>query len=96
MLEYSGGKAFTSTGVSPWQDAYMAQEHIFLIESDTSSTGSFQIQHRMKNGTNTAILSSGTINASSVMSYQFTGAFYQHRVRMKTVAATVTARWLGN
>ena len=68
MLEYSAGKIFTSTGTSNWYDSYTAEDHAFLFESNAGSTGSFQMLTRMKGGTNTVILSSGNITASSVMS----------------------------
>ena len=95
MLEYSVGQAFTSTGVSAWYDAYTARAHTFVFESNAASTGAFQMQTRLKNGTNTAVLSSGNITASSVMTYTFVGPYYQTRVRMKTITGTVTARWFG-
>ena len=97
MLEYSGGKIFTSTGNSNWQDAYTAQYHAFQFEADAGSSGAWQIQERMKNGTNTIILSSNNIAASSAMEVRLTGGIYQHRIRMKTFLSTgtVTIRWFG-
>jgi len=98
MLAYSGGKAFTSTGTSHWQEARYALEHSVGIETAAGSTGAFQILTRSKGGTATSVLSSGTMGASSLTTNIYAGVYHEIAVRVKTLTSTgtLTAKWFGN
>ena len=49
ILEYSGGKIFTSTGASPWQDAWSAE----TVGEVTFHRAAYQVRARVTNMTST-------------------------------------------
>jgi|TARA_R110002110_G_scaffold344363_6_gene554344 hypothetical protein len=98
ILEYSGGKIFTSTGASPWQDAWSAEHHAFIAETNAGSSARLVVQSRMKGGTNTKELSTLSLAPETVGEVTFHRAAYQVRARVTnmTSTGTVTVRWFGN
>ena len=99
MLEYKRTWTFTSTGASAWEDAYLANQHTFNIETAAGSTATVQIESRRSGSTVSAVVgASVNMGASSMVPLMVSGAYDQVRAHVTdmTSTGTVIVQGFGN